>query len=581
MTAKDPIINCHTHIFTGDHVPAYLAKTFLPGFIQWLVSLRFIIFLFRSWYKGPYKWQFKPWYKKIAQMVYKSKVIISRYILLDLFYWIFGIWLVLQVFYWYAESISIHSGRFGWLQEMMNFLEVRGLFMKGLSVFSMLLLFLILWLVFPTGRNVAFFLLKRIYSFLHILPGKLTRELAKRYLNIGRFAFYNTQAGIFRRLSYQYPAGTAFIILPMDMEYMDAGRVRSDFASQMKDLKKLKKALPDTVFPFVFIDPRRIKADDTFVKFKMDVNGHLILDNDGKIQMEDCMIKEYIEGYGFSGFKIYPALGYYPFDESLLLLWLYAAQNHIPVMTHCIRGTIFYRGKKQVSWDQHPIFKQSAGNKKYKPLLLPEMSNKDFSVNFTHPLNYLCLLEEELLKEVLSQENVSMATRNVFGFKSMSQPLDKNLSDLKICFAHFGGDDEWNRYFELDRDNYSTQIIKNQDVGIRFLTDENGKKRPGKIEQLWKYTDWYSIICSMMIQFPNVYSDISYIAHNNAIHSLLKRTLAKGNKKLRTRVLFGTDFYMVRSNKSEKQILADTIGGLTEEEFDLIARINPRSYLSI
>lgn len=581
MAAKDPIINCHTHVFTGDHIPPYLAKTFLPGFLQWLVSLRLIIFLFRTWYNGPYKWQFKPWYKKIAQLAYKIKVSISRYFLPDLFYWVFGIWLTLQVIYWISESISIDSKNLSCLSNLLGFLASQGLFLKGLSFFTRLVLFLILWLIFPTGRNVIFFLLKRIYSFFNILPGKLTRELAQRYLNIGRFAFYNTQAGIFRRLSYQYPAGTAFIILPMDMEYMDAGKVKSGFASQMTDLKKLKKALPDTVFPFIFIDPRRINADEGFLKFKSDINGHLITDKNGRIQLDDCMVKEYIEVYSFSGFKIYPALGYYPFDESLLLLWLYAAENDIPVMTHCIKGTIFYRGKKDVSWDQHPVFRQSAGNRKYKPLLLPEMANKDFSVNFSQPLNYLCLLEEELLKEVLNQKNISRVTKNAFGFKSMSQPLDKNLVNLKICFAHFGGDDEWKRYFELDRDNYSTQIIKNQQVGIRFLTDEKGESRPGKIEQLWKYTDWYSIICSMMIQFPNVYSDISYIAHNNAIHSLLKRTLSKNNTKLRTRVLFGTDFYVVRSNKSEKQILADTMAGLTEEEFNLIARINPRSYLGI
>lgn len=581
MAAKDPIINCHTHIFTGDHVPPYLAKTFLPGFIQWLVSLRLIIFLFRTWYKGPYKWQFKPWYKKIAQLAYKTKVSISRYFLPDLFYWVFGIWLTLQLFYWVSESISLNSGTSGWLRNMLIYLEGKGLFLKGLNLFTKLILFLILWLIFPTGRNVVLFLLKKIYSFINILPGKLTRELFHRYLTIGRFAFYSTQAGIFRRLNYQYPAGTAFVILPMDMEYMDAGMVKSGFATQMNDLKKLKKALPDTVFPFIFIDPRRINANDGFLEFKRGINGHLIVDRDGKIQLDVCMVKEYIEDNNFSGFKIYPALGYYPFDESLLLLWLYAAQNHIPIMTHCIRGTIFYRGKKQLSWDQHPVFRQSAGNHEYIPLLLPEVANKDFSVNFTQPLNYLCLLEEELLKEVLNQKSISTVTKKAFGFKSMSQPLDRNLVDLKICFAHFGGDDEWKRYFELDRDNYSTQIIKNQHIGITFLTDQKGEKRPGKIEQLWKYTDWYSIICSMMIQFPNVYSDISYIAHDNAIHSLLKRTLAKSNKKLRTRVLFGTDFYVVRNHKSEKQILADTMAGLTEEEFDLIARINPRSYLGI
>ncbi len=84
-----------------------------------------------------------------------------------------------------------------------------------------------------------------------------------------------------------------------------------------------------------------------------------------------------------------------------------------------------------------------------------------------------------------------------------------------------------------------------------------------------------------MLQYDNIYSDISYISHDNAIHALLKRTLQQENTRLRQRVLFGTDFYVVRNPKSEKQILADTIGGLSEEEFDLIARTNPRTFLGL
>lgn len=60
---------------------------------------------------------------------------------------------------------------------------------------------------------------------------------------------------------------------------------------------------------------------------------------------------------------------------------------------------------------------------------------------------------------------------------------------------------------------------------------------------------------------------------------MLKKTLHSENKKLRKRVLFGTDFYVVRNHKSERNMLVDSLAGLTEEEFDLIARDNPSDFL--
>ena len=51
-----------------------------------------------------------------------------------------------------------------------------------------------------------------------MLPGKQTNEMLRRYLNIGRFAFHKEQKTIFGKLRDQYPKGTGFVILPMDME---------------------------------------------------------------------------------------------------------------------------------------------------------------------------------------------------------------------------------------------------------------------------------------------------------------------------------------------------------------------------
>jgi len=45
-----------------------------------------------------------------------------------------------------------------------------------------------------------FFILKKRWSFLSILPNKKTIEFIGRYVNINRFAYYRKQAKLFDRL---------------------------------------------------------------------------------------------------------------------------------------------------------------------------------------------------------------------------------------------------------------------------------------------------------------------------------------------------------------------------------------------
>ena len=219
---------------------------------------------------------------------------------------------------------------------------------------------------------------------------------------------------------------------------MDAGKVITRYRDQMESLAELKNDYPNTLYPFIFADPRRMVAPAD--KEKNYRGGDKIYfsytHEQGSVTLGDCFIRDYLEGYKFSGIKIYPALGYYPFDEQLLPLWKYAADNGIPVITHCIRGTIFFRGKKQKDWNRHPVFEQAEGKGGYDSLLLPQMGNVDFSINFTHPLNYLCLLEEILLRKWVGKCNGE--TKLLFGFTNEETPLKSNLRHLKICFGHFG-----------------------------------------------------------------------------------------------------------------------------------------------
>jgi predicted TIM-barrel fold metal-dependent hydrolase len=569
--SSDPIVNCHTHIFTADHVPPWLGKTFLPFILPYILCVPLVVVPARLWYKhGPRKWKQTYVYRLLRKAFYRIKITIDRIFLLWLVVFAAGWLLTLHVFFILYDLFArisrpdqdstVNQGR-QWLVDHRLLYPSDNIWLDALWV-------IVLMLFFPSGRNAIFFVFKKLFGFIAALPNQDTRAYLARYWNIGRFAFYEDQGRIFQRLNAQYPEGTKFIVLPMDMEYMSAGPVSESYPDQMKRLVKMKEDKGDTLLPFVFVDPRRIADPKQADFFKWHI------DNDGKIHLGDCLIQTWIEKKGFSGFKIYPALGYFPFDEHLLPLWAYAAQNDIPILTHCIRGTIFYRGIKKPAWDEHTVFEQILKKGVYEKLLLPEIKNADFSNNFTHPLNYLCLVEDHLLMKLLERPEYEKS-RSIFYKDGVFR---NSLKDLKICLGHFGGEDEWQRYFDLDRHDHTAQLTKHPLDGINFFELANGKgESPGKIEQLWKSTDWYSIICSMILNYNNIYADISYIVHDERIIPLLQQTLK--NPELKHRVLFGTDFYVVRNHKSEREMLAEIMGMLSTEDFDRIARINPVGYL--
>jgi Amidohydrolase len=596
---KSPIINCHTHIFTGDHVPPWLAKTFLILPLYFFLPLGGIVHIFRWWFNGPYTWRFMPWYKKKARTLSIIKSFLAKNFILTGLKWIVGTFLTLHAFFfiynWFSKIFSSNAAKWiGWIDRIQQWLTEKNILRSVQSLFWQIIIVLLVLLFIPSGRNLILFVTNKLWNYMAKLPGKNTKELIKRYLTIGRHAFHKEQSTTFGRLQSQYLPETGFVVLPMDMEYMKAGGLKKEsrYRQQMKELSAIKKNHNDVIYPFVFADPRRIgpvaEEKNYLPGDKEYFNYTIITDKEGKklVGLADCFVKDYMEQgeLSFSGFKIYPALGYYAFDEKLLPLWKYAADNNLPVLTHCIRGTIFYRGMKKREWYQHPVLEEFAGKNSngkdiFKPLLLPQRKNMDFSVNFTHPLNYLCLLDEILLRQLIGK-STDQKLKDLFGYINETTELSSNLNNLKLCFGHFGGDDEWKRFLEKDRDNFSSKLLEYPNFGLDMMNDENGNRSITKTEQAWKGGDWYTIICSLMLQYPNVYADISYILHDDAlILPLLKQTLQ--NKKLKERVLYGTDFYVVRNHKSDKNILADIMCRLDEKDFDQIARTNPRKFLNL
>ena len=82
MAQKPPIINCHTHIFTADSVPPYLARTILPWKLWILLPLGFFVKIARWFFDSkfsPYKWPYQRWYRVLRRILYQMRTAMIRY----------------------------------------------------------------------------------------------------------------------------------------------------------------------------------------------------------------------------------------------------------------------------------------------------------------------------------------------------------------------------------------------------------------------------------------------------------------------------------------------------------------------
>jgi predicted TIM-barrel fold metal-dependent hydrolase len=225
---------------------------------------------------------------------------------------------------------------------------------------------------------VKYKLTRKLARFLHNLNPLNSNDTFDKYANFIKDNDSKTFEEIFLKLKNYYPQNSSFAVLSMDFEFMEAGYCKQGFLSQLNDLYFLRKKYGNEIYPFIAADPRRENLLDIVIDF--------IENKEGK------------------GIKIYPPLGYYPFDQRLYPVFDYAQKNKIPVVTHCNRGGIYYRGKLTDKDLIHPKTGERFSIEK----------NKYFSRNWSNPKNYEYIL--------------------------------KDFPDLYLNFAHFGGEEDWSDY---------------------------------------------------------------------------------------------------------------------------------------
>lgn len=102
----------------------------------------------------------------------------------------------------------------------------------------------------------------------------------------------------------------------------DGVELSKGFEKQVWELLALRNAHPDTVFPFLAVDPRRIGIMDVVIK------GHYFSPGGNPLVSKNGP---------FFGIKLYPRLGYRPMDVERECPGLYkwCRNNDIPITVHC------------------------------------------------------------------------------------------------------------------------------------------------------------------------------------------------------------------------------------------------------
>ena len=312
----------------------------------------------------------------------------------------------------------------------------------------------------PTGRRIASWLLSRVKN-----PN------VSKYASFVYVGTMKSQNHVFRDLRSNYSKQDRFVILSLNMDFMGAGKANEAYAHQVYELKRVKKNNLNTCLPFYSVDPRA-----------------------GSIYENAFMARDHIENKGFAGIKIYPALGFYPFDVDMEETYKFAAGYNVPIMTHCTRVGSYYLGKITPEMIKPASFCPHASNwpKSYDTVDFPLKKNLTknalFCDYFSHPYNYARVLEV--------------------------------YPDLKICFAHAGDDPE----------------IK-------------------KARTVESHESWFTQIKYLIETYPNVYTDISFTLSEKDIFEDLYEAIA--DSRYGHRILFGTDYFMTLMKKKEKPLVND------------------------
>ena len=360
-----------------------------------------------------------------------------------------------------------------------------------------------------TDTKVGSFVVRKIM-------GALGGNGGRRYADFLEVGKSKTQKAVFEQLrdSVTDDANMRHIVLTLNMEHIGAGPSRTLFEGQIEEILNLKKEYDDKLFIFLGIDPRW-KASGTEIRKFVESYFETKL-----------YVNELKQVYPFCGLKLYPSTGFYVFDEKLKETFQWAADNGVPVMSHCsYLGGVYNNDERALRTSLNPPNVYDGGNiysqanyiekKKFFRRILNTNTSRNNLMTcsfFLEPATY-----EWLFKY----------------FERQFNEFEKKNDPLKICMAHFGGGNQ---------------------VEVATLGTDGGKK-PDQ-EELVPYgvagQNWYKEIQRLLTGYKGSYTDISYAVSNTDLFPAFLKDV--DSPVYGDRVMFGTDFFMTERVRKHNEV---------------------------
>ena len=344
-----------------------------------------------------------------------------------------------------------------------------------------------------------------------------------------------------------------YLILMMDMNFMDRGNCPKSLRTQLQELIQIR-TMPkyqNLIYPFLAVDPRReikesepnLKLLPLFDDFKNDIFGLKLYCGLGYFPVGKCegidKLKRDLQQHPrkFNRFERKVAEEIIAESEIMDMVYKIANDRKLPIITHCGIYNAVYTNmprRKMITkikigikylWDKHTF--EEVG-------LVP--SKRRFFQNFTRTHYWK-------KKRYLA---------NFFFLPQNYRSVLKNYPNLKLCFGHFGGQDEWDRHFGH--------------------LPAKGRKHFFKPKQ-----DWMLTIIELMREFDNAYADLAYNMCFTQLYADLNDLLS--NTDIGDRILYATDYFFNEGEQSAFQYNQNIINRMKESMFLQIAQKNPKKFL--
>jgi hypothetical protein len=301
----------------------------------------------------------------------------------------------------------------------------------------------------------------------------------------------------------------------MFMEEMGVGKSHSGYEGQLEQLILIKEKYPQELLIFLGIDPRWQPANQLSIA-------------DAVRKYFKCTVTVQGKTYPvFNGLKLYPSTGFYVFDEKLKETLEWAAENELPVVTHCnYLGGVYNNNAAFIKANLNPSLIHYGIDKDYHA----------FCTRKGYRTPAYQMTKVPLIKKMLgmSDEQRNLSNCSFFLEPYSYEPVleyfkSNGGKQLKLCMAHYGGDIQMKLAEGLMPKG--TDDLERSPIGVGNL-------------------NWTRQIRILMQKFETLYTDISYayvdkdtlpiIFHDVAQHAYGKR------------ILFGTDFYMTERKGRER-----------------------------